>query len=334
MEKGIEVKMFRKITLLMLALGFGLSACGSSKPSNASGPLVHVKLPVGYVPNIQFAPLYVSIEKGYFKDAGIQLEFDYSLETDAVSLVGANNLQFAVVSGEQVLLARAQGLPIVYTAAWYQQYPVAVVSKAGQGLLKPADLKGTKIGLPGLYGANYIGLDALLFSAGLTDKDVTLDSIGFNQVAALAADQEQAVSVYTTNEPVQLEAQGYKLDEIRVADYVQLASNGLITNEGTIAKHPELVRSMTGAFLKGLADTIANPDEAYTISKKYVPDLAQSNESTQKEILSRSIALWKTDRPGYSNPQAWQNMQDTLLKMGLLKQPLDVNKAFTNQFIP
>jgi len=326
--------MFRKITLLLFVLSFGLSGCGSSKPSNASGPLVHMKLPVGYVPNIQFAPLYVSIEKGYFKDAGIQLEFDYSLETDAVSLVGANNLQFAVVSGEQVLLARAQGLPIVYTAAWYQQYPVAVVSKAGQGLLKPADLKGRKIGLPGLYGANYIGLDALLFSAGLTDKDVTLDSIGFNQVAALAAGQEQAVSVYTTNEPVQLEAQGYKLDEIRVADYVQLASNGLITNEDTIAKHPELVRSMAGAFLKGLADTIANPDEAYTISKKYVPDLSKSNESTQKEILSRSIALWKTDRPGYSNPQAWQNMQNTLLKMGLLKQPLDVNKAFTNQFIP
>ena len=326
--------MIRKITLLMLVLVFSVSACGIVKSVPASGPLVHIKLPVGYVPNIQFAPLYVSIEKGYFKDAGIQLEFDYSLETDAVSLVGANNLQFAVVSGEQVLLARAQGLPIVYTAAWYQQYPVAVVSKAGQGLLKPADLKGRKIGLPGLYGANYIGLDALLFSAGLTDKDVTLDSIGFNQVAALAADQEQAVSVYTTNEPVQLEAQGYKLDEIRVADYVQLASNGLITNEDTIAKHPELVRNMTSAFLKGLADTIANPDEAYTISKKYVPDLSKSNESTQKEILSRSIALWKTDRPGYSNPQAWQNMQNTLLKMGLLKQALDVNKAFTNQFIP
>ncbi len=326
--------MFRKIIMLMLIAMLGLSACSSVRTANVPGPLVHIRLPVGYIPNIQFAPLYVAIDKGYFKEAGIEIEFDYSLETDAVSLVGANNLQFAVVSGEQVLLARAQGLPIVYVAAWYQQYPVEVASKADQGLLKPADLKGKKIGLPGLYGANYIGLDALLFSAGLSEKDVTLDSIGFNQVAALAADREQAVSVYNNNEPVQLEAQGYKLNEIRVADYVQLASNGLITNEETISKDPKLVGRMTSAFLKGLADTIANPDEAYTISKKYVPDMAQSSESTQKEILSRSIDLWKTDRPGYSSPLAWKNMQDTLIKMGLLKQPLDITKAFTNQYIP
>src|ERR1700690_2723891 len=160
--------------IVLILLGVLVTACGpvaSSSSTNAA--LVHIKLPVGYVANIQFAPLYVAIEKGYYRDAGIEIEFDYSLETDAVSLVGANNLQFAVVSGEQVLLARAQGLPIVYTAAWYQQYPVAVVSKVGQGILKPADLKGRKIGRPGLYVANYIGLDPLLFSPGLTDKDVT-----------------------------------------------------------------------------------------------------------------------------------------------------------------
>ena len=325
--------MSRKVGLLLLVLALALSACGA-KPASTSGALVHIKLPVGYIPNVQFAPLYVAIDKGYFNDAGIEIEFDYSLETDAVSLVGANNLQFAVVSGEQVLLARAQGLPIVYVCAWYQQYPVAVVSKVEQGIKTTADLKGKKIGLPGLFGANYIGLDALLFSAGLSEKDVTLDSIGFNQVAALSADREQAVSVYTTNEPVQLRSQGYKLNEIRVADAVELASNGLITNEDTIAKNPDLVRRMNSAFLKGLADTIANPDEAYNISKKYVPDLAKQDETTQREILARTIDLWKTPHLGESDAKAWQNMQETLLKMKLLKQPLDLSKAFTNEFVP
>jgi NitT/TauT family transport system substrate-binding protein len=326
--------MLKRILLLIL-LGTLVTACGTSASTGSGNDaLVHVKLPLGYIPNIQFAPLYVAVEKGYFKDVGIQIEFDYSQETDAVALVGANDLQFAVVSGEQVLLARAQGLPVTYVAAWYQQYPVAVVSKVDQNIKTPADLKGKKIGLPGLYGANYIGLEALLFSAGLTDKDVTLDSIGYNQVEALATDQVQAVSVYTTNEPIQLRAQGYDLNEIRVADYLQLASNGLITNEKTIAENPKLVRSMVKALLQGLADTIANPDEAYTLSKPYIPNLTNSDATVQKEVLARSIDLWKADRLGFSNAQAWQNMQDTLLKMGLLKEPLDLKTAFTNEFVP
>lgn len=326
--------MFRKFVLLMLGMALALSACTSSGSANQTGTLTHIKLPLGYIPNVQFAPLYVAVEKGYFKNAGIEIEFDYSFETDAVSLVGANELQFAVVSGEQVLLARSQGLPVVYVAAWYQQYPVAVVSKVEQNIKVPADLKGRKIGLPGLYGANYIGLDALLFSAGLTEKEVTLDSIGYNQVEALAADREEAVSVYTANEPVQLQAQGYALNEMRVADYVQLASNGLITNETTIAQNPDLVRGMTQAFMKGLRDTIANPDEAYEISKKYVENLSQADEAVQKQVLARSIEMWKADRLGYSTPDAWSNMNDLLVKMSLLSAPLDVSKAFTNDFVP
>ena len=326
--------MFKRI-LVLIVLGALITACGPAAAStSANGTLVHIKLPVGYIANVQFAPLYVAIDKGYYRDAGIQIEFDYSLETDAVSLVGANNLQFAVVSGEQVLLARAQGLPIVYVAAWYQKYPVSVASKASQNIQTPADLKGKKIGIPGRFGATYIGLDALLYSAGLTENDVTLDSIGFNQVASLAADREQAVSVYTNNEPIQLRSEGYQINELRVGDYVQLASNGLITNEKTLGSDPDLVRRMVTATLKGLADTIANPDQAYTISEKYVPNLAQADAATQKQILSSSIDLWKANRLGYSDPQSWTNMQNTLLKMGLLKQPLDLTKAFTNQFIP
>jgi len=326
--------MLKRILLLVL-LGALITACGAQAATRSQEEaLTHVKLPLGYIPNIQFAPLYVSVEKGYFKDAGVEVEFDYSFETDAVALVGADELQFAVVSGEQVLLARAQGLPVTYVGAWYQQYPVAVVSKVDQNIKTPVDLKDKKIGLPGLYGANYIGLEALLFSAGLSDADVTLDSIGYNQVEALATDQEQAVSVYTTNEPIQLRAQGYDLNEIRVADYLQLASNGLITNEKTIADNPNLVRNMVKALLQGLADTIDNPEEAYMLSKAHIPNLTDADATVQKEVLARSIDLWKADRLGFSNAVAWQNMQDTLLKMGLLEKPLEIEKAFTNEFVP
>lgn len=324
--------MLKRILFLAL-LCILVTACAGSPTVELQSP-TRVRVPMGYIANVQFAPFYVAVEKGYFREQGLELEFDYSFETDGVALVGAGELPFAVVSGEQVLLARAQELPVVYVAAWYQKYPVAVVAKTAQNIHEPADLKGKQIGLPGLFGANYVGLAALLYSAGLSEADVTLDSIGFNQVEALAADREQAVSVYAANEPVQLRAQGYQIDELLVSDYVQLASNGIISNEKTVAENPELVRRMVAAFLKGLQDTIADPDEAYEISKKYVDGLAEADAAVQKEILGRSIELWKAGRPGYSDPQAWQNMQDTLLKMGLLSAPLELDKAFTNEFLP
>jgi NitT/TauT family transport system substrate-binding protein len=345
----------KKLSVIILALGMILSsACGSAsiKPSagvspdaptqiaspvpssTAATPLVHVRLPLGYIPNVQFAPLYDAVEKGYFRQAGIDIEFDYSLETDAVALVGANEIQFAVVSGDQVLLARAQGLPVVYVMAWYQDYPVSVVSKTMQSIHKPLDFKGKRIGLPGLYGTSYIGLRALLSAADLKESDVTLDSIGYNQVAALISDQDQAVVVYSNNEPIQLRSTGYQIDEIRVKDYAHLVSNGLITNELTISQNPDLIRRMDQAILKGIADTIANPDEAFQICLKYIEGLAQADQAVQKQVLTTSIEFWKADQLGHSDSTAWQNTEQVLLDMGVLTKPLDVSQAFSNDFLP
>ena len=324
--------MFRKIVLIMLGLGLILSGCGS--PQFRSSPLTHIRLPMGYIPNIQYAPFYVAVEKGYFKDAGIEIEFDYKFETDGVALVGAGELPFAVVSGEQVLLARAQGLPVTYVAAWYQQYPVSVVARSEAKVLVPQDLKGKRIGLPGLFGANYVGLRALLDAGELSESDVTLDAIGFNQVDMMAVGQQDIVVGYTANEPIQLRSKGIAVTEIRVADYAQLASNGILASEKVIAESPGLVHAFINAFIKGLKDTIDNPDEAFTISAKYIENFSELDANVQKQVLTTSIEQWHAGRLGYSNPQAWENMQDVLINMGLLTEKMDLSKAFTNKFIP
>ena len=47
-----------------------------------------------------------------------------------------------------------------------------------------------------------------------------------------------------------------------------------------------------------------------------------------------SIELWKAERLGYSEPSAWNNMQDVLLNMGWLKEPIDLRSAYSNEFLP
>ena len=324
----------KKVVLLMLTLAISLMACTSSKSANEAGELRQIKLPMGYIPNIQYAPFYVTIEKGYFAEEGIEIEFDYSFETDGVALTGAGELPFAVASGEQVLLARSQGLPVVYAFAWYQQFPISVISAPGLNINEPADLRGKKIGLPGLFGANFIGLEALLFSAGVDPSEVQMDAIGFNQVEAYASGNSEIVVGYTANEPIVLASQGFDLTELRVADYVSLTANGIVTNEETIANDPELVRGMARALARGIEDTIANPDEAYEISLKFVENLKDQDKDVQMQVLTTSIEFWKAERIGYSNPQAWENMNDLLVKMQLIPEPIDLSKAFTNEFIP
>jgi NitT/TauT family transport system substrate-binding protein len=330
----VMLKKFLLMGLLSAALLLGGCAPASGTPVSSPEAPTSVRLPMGYIPDVQFAPFYAAVEEGFFRDAGIDLTFDYSFETDGVALVASGELPFALVSGEQVLLARAQGLPVVYVAAWYQDYPVAVSAKTEQQIHSPADLAGKRIGIPGLFGASYIGLRALIASAGLSESDVTLDAIGYNQVEALALDQVDAVVVYTNNEPIQLAAQGYDITTLPVSDYVKLASNGLVTNEKTLQENPELVQHMVSAMLRGVRFASTYPDEVFEISKSFVENLAQADQETQRQILDVSIQLWQADRLGYSDPAAWENMQQVLTGMGLLSEPLDLTKAYTNDFIP
>ncbi|HNY84580.1 MAG TPA: ABC transporter substrate-binding protein [Anaerolineaceae bacterium] len=313
---------------VLILVGLMLGACKGQAPKAAR----EITLNLTYIPNVQFAPFYVAIEKGYFAEHGLNVNLNYGNEADFIALIGSNNQQFMIASGEQVLLSRAQGLPVVEVLSWYKDYPIGVASLKEAGITSAADLKGKNVGLPGLFGASYIGFEALARRADLNDSNYSLNSIGFTQVEALVNKQVDAVVVYLANEPVQLRSRGYEINVLRTADMVSLVGNGLVTNEKTIAEDPELVKSVVDAVYRGIVESARDPEAAYQICEKYIENLVSDQSETQKNVLTESIKLWRLDKDLSDYNDQWANMQSVLLDIGLLKAPIDTHKAWTDEF--
>ncbi len=341
------------------------------------GDLPELTLFMGFIPNIQFAPVYVAMEKGYFaQEAGVRITLEYGDENLGAERIAAGELRFGIFSGEQVILARYGGRPLVYVYEWFQRYPVALAALEGSGITQVGDLAGRTVGVTGRFGANYVALRALLAAGGLTEDDLLLEEVGYNVPPLLCMGRLDAAMVYVANEPVQIERQCGAVTVIELPGEADLAANGLITNEATIADDPDLVRGMARALALGIADTLADPDEALRFSRRYVETLPaggsridtaiaaeavaraleaatdglsaeaaaalaaelraplNTDEVIQMQVLRNSLRLWQAERAGYIDPASWENTQRVLLETGLLPGPIDLNGAFTNDFLP
>jgi len=342
MQRTFQIFLLVALVLLLAACALPVSPTPAAlEPEEATtestpqvpSELTHIDLGVGFVPNVQFAPFYVAQAKGFFAEEGLEVDLEHGYENDFVSLTAQGDRQFAIASGDQVILARAQGLPVVYVMKWYQRFPVAVMALVEMGIDAPEKLAGHSVGIPGLFGASYVGWEALVYAAGLDETDIKLESIGFTQSEAISQGQVDAAVVYLTNEPVQLTQAGMDVDIIQVSDYIDLVSNGLITNETVIRDNPDLIRRLVRATLRGVDYTIAHPDEAFTIARQAVPEITDDDAPTQRAVLEASIDLWRSDQPGVSDPQAWSDSAEFMLDTGLIETPVELETLYTNEFI-
>ncbi|MBN1681822.1 MAG: ABC transporter substrate-binding protein [Anaerolineae bacterium] len=305
---------------------------------NESQDLTPVTLYMSFIPSVQFSPVYVAAERGYFKDEGIAISLEHSLnEADGVERIASNNLQFGLISGEQVVLGRGKNRPLVYVFEWFHSFPVGIVSPVDADITEPADLAGRVVGMPGPFGASYIGLRALLKAADLTEDDLgELFSIGFTAPETVCEGTVEAAVVYIVNEPLTIEQDCTPVNVIKVSDYVTLVSNGLVTNETTIREQPDLVRGMVRALKRGVEAVLADPDAAFDIAvKNYVTDLPEDQYVTQRRVLENSLGLWRSDNLGLTDPAAWDATQTILIETGLLDAPLDdLSAAYDMDFLP
>ena len=315
-----------------VAPGIGRAAQTESQPS-----LRAIELGVGFIPNVQFAPFYVGIDKGFYAEEGIDLSLSYGFENDYLKLVGTDTLQFMIGSSDQLVLGQAQGLPVKYVMNWYTQYPVTIFAKSEAGIVEPADLAGKRIGVPGPFGATYIALRALLDIAGLAESDIQMESIGFTQAAAVSAGLVDAAADYAVNGPVVLAASGIETTQIALDKYLRIPANGLVTNEKTLANEPELVRAMIRATLKSIAYTLENPDEAFESALKAVPEAGGDNRTANRAVFEASLAYWTPQpgqTPGATDAADWQAAAELLVRIGLVERVVESSALFSNEYLP
>ena len=313
----------------------GCSADAAEESAENTDELQSVTLGLGFIPNVQFAPLYVAQKKGFYADEGLDVALEYGFENDFVALAAQGERDFAIASGDQVILARDQGLPITYIMKWYERFPVALMLPASHNVSGPEGLVGKKIGVPGFFGATFVGWKALVHGAGIEESAVEVEEIGFTQAAAVQQGQVDGAMVYIANEPIQLRSEGVEVTVIEASDYIDLVSNGLVTGDKLLVEQPKLAESMTRATLRGLQFTIENPDEAFEIVRQVIPEITDEDAPVQRQVLDASIELWRTDQPGKTSSQAWQDSVDFMKATGLLNESsnLEVETLYNNQFV-
>jgi NitT/TauT family transport system substrate-binding protein len=308
--------MVRFAALLMIVTVL-VAGAASAQEGTSGQP---VTLFVTFVPNVQFSPVYVAERRGHFAEQGLSVSFEHGDEPVGVDLIATGERDFGLISGEQVLAARANGRPVVSVYEWFQQFPVGIVYAQGTGIDTVQDLRQRNVGIPGRFGASYSGLTALLAANDMTEQDIDLEEIGFNAPEVFCLGGVEASVIYVNNEPLQIArlAQAGQCGDVTavgvfaVADAVDMVSNGLITTEAKIAREPALVEAMVRAFDAGLREAIQNPAQTYLISAEFVEGLPLSaglRRALENAALEQSLYL--SDHPE-ADRGALADRRDTL----------------------
>ncbi len=335
------------IALLIAACGPQSGASSAPQSGASSAPAVHgdptapptaLKVGLGYIPSVQFAPFYLAQQRSYYSEAGVQVTFDNRTDSDVVVLVGEGSLDVGVADGTSVIPAVSREIPVRYLATIYGTYPSIVFAKASSGIKTAADLRGKKIGIPGTYGSSWIMLQALLDSVGMTPDDVTIvEYPDYGQGVAVQQGAVDAATGFANNEPVQLDLSGVPTVVLHVDDVVALPGPGLISRVATIDAKRDAIAAFIAATLRAMTEIAADPKIGLDAAIVAVPELATGREK-QAAILNATIASWSPASGGGAfgaiDRVGWQASIAYLTKLALVAKPVTVDDVVRTDLLP
>jgi NitT/TauT family transport system substrate-binding protein len=322
----------RRIVAALLCIVF-MAACTSAKPTTP--PVQRVSLQLQWVTQAQFAGYYVALDKGYYREANIDLTIKPGgPDLAPVDLVANGVSDFGTSLLADLATAIQSGKPVISISQIQQANGLVLVANKASGIKQPQDFVGKKVGV--WLGSWEAQFDALLAKEDIAAQNVQVVSQGFSMEPFLKGDL-QVASAMIYNEYYMVLESGVKPEDLNVIDYaaygLDFPGDTLFTRRETADKSPDLCIRMLRASLRGWQYAIEHPEEAADIVLKYDKSGVQTRQHQLSMMKEISKLVQAAGRPlGQTDSAAVQRMIDTLVRYNILKGPVKPEDVFTNDF--
>jgi NitT/TauT family transport system substrate-binding protein len=278
-----------------LCIAAALAWSGLNGGANAA-ELKKVNFAFNYTVNEAHVAYWVALEKGYYKEKGLDVETQYSKGSgDAVAKVDIGRADIALADAMVVIPGIARGAKVTIIGMVMDKTPLSIFLAKDSPIKAPKDLEGKTIAAPP-GDAQRVLFPAFAEVAGVDAKKVEWLNIDPTaKVSALIGRRTDAVGTYYTDLPMFEKAMGKgQLRVLRWSDYgFDPYGISIITNKATVAKDPEMLKAFLEASYHGWQDVFADPEEALRIFKKRVPEL---DLPTTRLALPMILDLLQTER--------------------------------------
>ena len=320
-----------RLTLLVFIFGLISFSISCSSQENVS----EVKLALDWYPNANHIGLYLAEENGYFEDENLKVTiYTPSDPSTVLQTVASGADDFGMNYQPDVLIARSEGVPVVSVLGMVQHPLNSMMALQSSGNESPKDLKGKKVGYPGIPW-NEDALNTMLQSDGLSGiDDVELVNVGWELGSSMISETVDAIiGAYFTHESIVLENEGHpvnvmRMEEWGVPDYYELV---MVTSEDYLSKNPDVVERFTRAVSKGYTDAISDPQLGVEVLKKHAPEIDESVDSPGADLL-RDLWKGKNGNFGTQEEVKWVSFGEWMKKRGIISEDVDPNDAFTDKY--
>lgn len=319
------------ITAMTILFLFGCSG----EPSDSENQKEKITFVLDWTPNTNHTGLYVAQEKGFFEDENLQVEIVTPGEANANQLIAAGTADFGISTQEALTEARIQGIPIVSIAAIIQHNTSGFASPVEKNILSPKDYEEK------VYGGWGAPVEEAVLKTLMKEEQADIAKVDFLNIGS--ADFFTAIKrdidfawIYYGWDGVEAERRGIDLNMQYLTDFdadLDFYTPLIATNETYIKENPETIQALLAAITKGYEFAIEEPEEAANILLKAVPELDAELVKASQQWLSKK---YQDDAPrwGEQKSTVWENYANWMLENGLIEESLDVEKAFTNDFLP